>query len=189
MKNLQKIISIFLFLGVTLAKANSQKIGLIVGIPEGVDLKYEYEWPYLGIGVTPGILMAIALNDKKDHNTLTSWNPSLSIFKTIDITNHLRIAPKITGIYWYGIERSVTGTITENSNATSIRVDKLYAKTGAGFIYFNQGFIMEFNPGLTYYRKQTNIESGNGSLPRGNSGWFYEGIYASLSMGFQFGDH
>jgi len=184
------IFSLLLPLAIIDANANSQKLELVVGQTEVVDLRYGYEWPYLGVAITPGLGLFIASKVRAEEGLPTSWNPSISLYKTMQLNERINIVPNLAFTYWYGSEGMVGQITCPNCGEIQTRGDVLYFKGGTGFQYKFGHLFIEVNPGLTSHLNYTYVLKGNASsVRRNNENWIFDGVYLSGSIGFQLGEN
>lgn len=180
------IFPLFLLLAIADANANSQNFELAFGQTEGIDLKYGYEFPYVGIAITPGLGLLIASKIRADDVVPTSWNPSLSIFKTIPVTEHIGLVPNVSMIYWYGRGGMLGGSTCMSCSEIQTREDQLYLKEGLGVQYQIKSWFIEFNPGIIFHQDYTFVIKGDGSsIPKNNGNSGFDGISFSGSIGFK----
>ena len=187
---LSRIPILILAAGIEIASANSQRIDIVLGQTESVDLRYGYEWPYLGVGIAPGLGQFLISKVRSDEVVPTSWNPSISIFKSLPLTEHFNLVPNLSATYWYGTGGMIGQATCGNCEEIQTREDKLYFKGGLGVQYQIKSWFIEYNPGIVFHRDYTSVIKGDGSFIRKNNGNSnFDGMYFSGSIGFKFGNN
>jgi len=186
----RKIFFLLFPLALTNANANSQNFELAFGQTEGIDLKYGYECPYIGVAITPGLGLFIASKIRADEVVPTTWNPSVSIFKTIQLTEHIELVPNLAAIYWFGRGGMLGGSTCMNCGEIQTRDDQIYVKAGLGFQDLIRPWFIQFNPGIVFHRNYTHVIKNDGSyVYRKNNTSNFDGIYLSGSVGFKLGNY
>src|SRR4051812_18662860 len=101
-----------------------QKAELVLGLPEGADLRYGMEWKYGGFSLTPGLVFLTVTKIRDDDIIPVMWNPTLSFYKTFIINRYFEIVPDISAMYMYGYGGMLAqSTCIDCSGETRIRTD------------------------------------------------------------------
>lgn len=152
---------ILLLSGVSIP-AGDHLVGITLGRLEYVDLRYEYLWSHVGIGVTPGIAQLVATKINSDEVMSISWNPSVSLFAPVCLSENVYLAPGFTFLYAYGSARSYVETYSFDGGMMRTRSDSAYYELGVGVQYRMDRVQFEIKPGIAYKQGYTYIIQRSG---------------------------
>jgi hypothetical protein len=128
-----------------------QRVGIVLGLPETVDLRYGIEFSNVGLDVTPGLGMFVA-SKLRDHEVIPiSWNPTLRTAYILEIKRWFSIKPNLTFMYFYGWGGMIAQTCTGCSTLRT-RFDALYFKESLAAEFKLGSWAIEINPGFTQHK-------------------------------------
>ena len=180
------MIAVLLSLASQSARASAQEFELVAGVPESIDLRYGFEWKYFGIAVNPGLGLLVKSSLENNDQIPITWNPSLSLFKNIGLTNSLYLTPNISGTYVLGYNGMVGAAECSGCSEFKTRFDRQYIKASLGFRYFFNAIFVEVNPGLaSYYEREYVTEGSLPSSANRNGQWSFGGLYVSAGVGYR----
>jgi hypothetical protein len=138
----------------------SQRIGIVLGLPETVDARYGIEFSNVEFDITPGLGMIAVSRMRDDEAIPFSWNPTIRGGYNFGLKKWLSIKPNLSFMYFYGwggrTAQSCAGCGTER-----IRSDGLYFKESLAAEFKFGTWAVEINPGFTQHKIIERAESGD----------------------------
>ncbi len=173
-----------LILGAESASASGHKLELAGGYLEIVDIRYGYEFRYIGVAVSPG-LGALIL--KETHPSLGipfQWSPTLALYKSFPLNDWFSVNPAVVAGYQVGMTNT---ELSEVLLVSSSRNDKIYLEERLGLEASYRKAYLALGAGILPYYEFRAVNKNPGRFDRANRDrWRWDGVGLSIALGKRF---
>lgn len=168
----------------TAVQAGWRSFEVVVGQAEWIEPRYGYEGAWFGGTGAPGVVSFVASKFRDDEVLPTTWVPSVSVFKTVQLGERVSLVPRLSAVYVYGYGGMLGGPTCVDCGVVQTREDRVYLIESLGLRYRVGHWFAELSPGFALRSEHTYFVKGSSSALRKKDGtWSFDGLKVSGSIG------